>query len=432
MPKDLMPRQEHINALCDRVAAIPQSKSSGIVVSGNEEEKFRKLMAGDFSDYNNDLSRADLGLLNILARRLNNDIYKITDAWLASPLYREKLERTDYRSITILKAIKGEPAPLIDTEEPMVDDGIDEYVVDALTKDHEAWFPLGELSLVCGVSASGKTYWVMVLLEKVRRGAEVWGHTTTPRDYRVLMNDRGPRAMRRTLDKLGLSAEAKGRIIRLTSTQQGRDPAEVLEAACVANPGAEVWFIEGLDMWVKESMKMNILAPILDALQRLAARRNIAIIASVGSSKEKTAEGKDTERYHGRDLIFGSVVWGRKAETIVLISKTDQENENCPRRYSVLVRNGWGERFWMDFHNGELHMVDQPPEKERKYKGPPSRSSLVRLNIIAKFKAGERITYSPALGASDKTYYKCLKEMIAEGKVEKRADGDFYRLPDAG
>jgi hypothetical protein len=62
----------------------------------------------------------------------------------------------------------------------------------------------------------------MVLLEKVRWGAEVWGHTTTPRDYRVLMNDRGPKAMRRTLDKLGLSTEAKARIIRLTSAQQFR------------------------------------------------------------------------------------------------------------------------------------------------------------------------------------------------------------------
>jgi hypothetical protein len=426
-PLEVMPRQAELDALAQCVLAVP--KGIMLAVAGDEEARFKKLWAGDASDYGGNASVADMALVNILARRFDNNPFKIDEEMCKSGLYRPKWDRLDYKWGTIAKVIKGEPAPVFDTEEPepMTDDGVDEYMVNGLTKDHEGWCPRGELSIVGGVSGSGKTYWVMVLLEKVRRGAEVWGHTSTARDYRVLMNDRGPKAMRRTLDKLGLSTEAKTRIIRLTSAQQFRDPAEVLEAACAANPGAEIWFIEGLDMWVKESSKIHILAPILDALQRVAARRNIFIIASVGSSKEKTAEGKETERYHGRDVLFGSVAWGRKAETIVLISKTDPDNENCPRQYSVLVRNGWGERFWMDFHDGELHMVEQPPAKERKYSGPPSRSSLVRLNIIARFKAGERITYSPGLGASDKTYYKCLKEMIAEGKAEKRANGDFYR-----
>jgi hypothetical protein len=425
-PHEVLDRQAQLDALCKRVLAVPKGGIT-LAVAGDEEARFKKLWAGDMSDYQDNHSVADMALVSILARRFDNNPFKIDEEMCKSGLYRPKWDRLDYKWGTIAKVIKDEPVPVFDTEEPMTDDGIDEYVVNALTKEHEGWFPRGELSIVGGVSGSGKTYWTMVLLEKVRRGSEVWGHTTTARDYRVLMNDRGPKAMRRTLDKLGLSAEAKARIIRLTSAQQVRDPAEVLEAAIEANPGAEIWFIEGLDMWVKESMKMNILAPILDALQRLAARRNIAIIASVGSSKEKTAEGKETERYHGRDVLFGSVVWGRKAETIVLISKTDPDNENCPRQYSVLVRNGWGERFWMDFHDGELHMVAQPEPKERKYSGPPSRSSLVRLNVIAHFKAGERITYSPGLGASSNTYYKCLKEMTAEGKVEKRADGNFYR-----
>jgi len=423
-PHELMPRQEQLNLLCKRVAAV--SQPGIVVISGNEDEKFRKLMAGDFSDYAGDLSRADMALVSFLKRRHNNNFFKIDEAWMASPLYREKLERTDYRSMTILKALKGEPV-FDATEETIEDDGVDEYIVDALSKDHEGWFPKGDVSLVGGSSGSGKTYWCMVLLEKARKGADIWGHKSQARDYRVLMHDRGAKGMRRTLNKLGLPPEAKERVIRLSRKQQGLQPAEVLEAAIEANPGVEAWFVEGLDMWFSDALKMNVVAPVLDDLQRLATRSNVAVIATVGAPKEKTAEGRDSERYHGRDALFGSAALARKAETVVLISKTDMDDENAPRQYSVLPRNGRAERFWMSFVDGQLCEVDQPEPKERAYIGPPKRGSVVRLNVIAQFKPGERIVYSPELGASDKTFYKCLKEMIGEGFVEKRDDGFFYR-----
>jgi hypothetical protein len=423
-PRELMPRQEQLNPLCQRVAAV--SKPGIVVISGNEDEKFHRIMAGDFSDYGGDLSRADMALVSFLKRRHNNNFFKIDAAWMASPLYREKLDREDYRSMTILKALKGEPVFDV-TEETIEDDGIDEYVVEALSKDHEGWFPKGDTSLVGGSSGSGKTYWVMTVLEKGRKGADIWGHKSKARDYRVLMHDRGAKGMRRTLNKLGLPPEAKERVIRLSRKQQGLQPAEVLEAAIEANPGVEVWFIEGLDMWFADAKVMNVVAPIMDDLQRVAARGNVAVIATVGAPKEKTKEGSDTERYRGRDALFGSAALARKCETVVLISKTDMDDENSPRQYSVLPRNGRAERFWMSFVNGELCEVDQPEPIARAYIGPPKRGSVVRLNILAQFKPGQRIVYSPQLGASEKTYYKCLKEMISEGLVEKREDGFFYR-----
>ncbi|PYX30486.1 MAG: hypothetical protein DMG80_12170 [Acidobacteria bacterium] len=427
-PASLMPRQTELNALCKHVLSITQSKRS-LVISGNEEEKYRKLMAGDFSDYAGDLSRADLGLLNILARRLNNDMFKMDEAWIKSPLYRDKLERTDYRSATIMKAIKGEPVFTNEDEDVMEDDGIDEYVVEACSKDHEGWFPLGDVSLVGGSSGTGKTYWMMTLFEKVRRGADVWGHTAQARDYRVLMLDRGAKAMRRTLNRLGLPPEAKERVIRVTSAQQLAGPVAVLTETTEREPGAKAWFVEGLDLWLKEANKMSEVAQVLDELQRLATRRNVAIIASVGSAKEKTAEGRDSERYHGRDTLFGSVAWGRKSETIVLISKTDNDplHDDCPRQYSVLVRNGKSEHFWMGFKDGELQIVERPRPKIGK--GPPSKAGLLKLNVFAKFKRGERIRYSPDMGASPKTYYDWLKVAVAEGLIEHR-DGTYW-MPDS-
>jgi hypothetical protein len=416
-PSELMDRQERITKLYNRVARSNGNRNRLTVsVPIDEEEKFKKLWAGETSAYNDDHSVADFALCILLAKKHNCNAFKIDEEFRESGLYREKWERDDYRENTITRAILAvakESSVIFDDpeDEPIEDDGVDEYLVNALTKDHEGWFPKGDVSLIGGSSGTGKTYWLMTLLEKMRRGAEVWGHTAAQRDYRVIMLDRGAKAMRRTLDKLGLSAEARQRVIRVTSKQQEAGPVAVLTELTERNPGAEAWFIEGLDLWLKEAGQIKEVSPVLDELQRLATRRDIAIVASVGAPKEKTAEGRDSERYHGRDTLFGSVAWGRKSETIVLVSKTDNDplHDDCPRQYSVLVRNGRSEHFWMAFKDGELQMVDRPEPKVHIYKGPPSKADMLRRNVLAKFKPGERVLYSPVLGVSEKTYYNWLR-----------------------
>jgi hypothetical protein len=432
-PVTLENRQEEITALYDRVSKIAGRKNQNglrVSVPVSEEARFQKLLAGDMSGHNDDHSAADFALCILLAKKHNCNAFKIDSEFRESGLYRGKWERDDYRETTITRAIVAvaKETPILDNADDVIeDDGVDEYLVNALSKDHEGWFPKGDVSLIGGSSGTGKTYWVMTLLEKVRNGAEVWGHTSTAREYRVVMLDRGAKAMRRTLNKLALSDEARDRVIRVTGAQQTSGPVAVLTAATEGNPGAEAWFIEGLDLWLKEANKMSEVAQALDDLQRLATRRNVAIIASVGSSKEKTAEGRDTERYHGRDTLFGSVAWGRKTETIVLISKTDQDpiHDDCARQYSVLVRNGRSEHFWMDFKDGELRMVSRPEAPEHVYMGPPKKAALLKRNILAQFKPGERIIYSPELGASEKTYYAWLKVAVDEGLIERRDNGHW-------
>src|SRR6185437_13775481 len=107
----------------------------------------------------------------------------------------------------------------------------------------------------------GKTSWAMPLLENIRLGREVWGHKVSkPRDYRVLLHDRSKKAMRRTAKALNMSEDAMQRIIRLSTDQQRRQPAEILQACIDACPGVEVWFIEGLDLWIPDMNKMNVVA----------------------------------------------------------------------------------------------------------------------------------------------------------------------------
>jgi hypothetical protein len=71
-------------------------------------------------------------------------------------------------------------------------------------------------------------------------------------------------------------------------------------------------------------------------------------------------------------------------------------------------------------------MVDQPEAKyfpaEKKHKA----FGLVKLNVFARFKAGDRILYSEALGVSKTTYYDWLKFAAEEGLIEAR-DGGYWR-----
>ena len=201
-PKDLMERQGELNALCERVQAASRSNLT-VCIPQDEEERFRKLWAGDMSELRReDHSRADLALCGILARRFHNDVFKIDEEFRKSALWRDKWERSDYRSLTILKAIKGEPIFDSGDDDPIEDDGPTEYLVDALPEPmHEGWFPKGEVSLIGG-SSGWKTSWAMPLLERIRKGGDVFGHTSKARDYRVLLHDRSKKAMQRTVKSL--------------------------------------------------------------------------------------------------------------------------------------------------------------------------------------------------------------------------------------
>src|SRR3984885_15512870 len=301
-----------------------------------------------------------------------------------------------------MAVVKDAPVIFDDSEDLIEDDGPTEYLVDALSESHEGWFPLGELSLIGGSSGSGKTYWMITLLGKVHRGGDVWGHTARARDYRVLLHDRSPKAMFRTMKALGLPAEARERIIRLSSSQQLHKPAEILEPLIDRNPGVEAWFIEGLDLWIPKQNEMSIVAPILDDLQRLATRRNVAVVATMGAPKQKPKD-----RYFGRDALFGSSAFARKVETVVTITLTDADDGDSTQRYTVFPRNGRVEDLYMGWSANGLVVVDKPADKA----DMNSATGRMGRAVLTKFKPGDQVIYLPELGP-ETTFYRWRKQAV--------------------
>jgi hypothetical protein len=404
-PSNLMPRQTQLDALCTKVAAVTKTALS--VSAPDEAARFAKLWAGDMSDYDDNHSVADMALVNILARRFNNNAFLIDAEFCKSGLLREKWERPDYKWSTIWKVIKGADVVTFSEDEPLEEDGPTEYLVDALSESHEGWFPLGELSLIGGSSGSGKTYWMITLLGKVHKGGDVWGHKAKARDYRVLLHDRSPKAMFRTMKALGLPPEARERIIRLSSAQQLCKPAEILEPLMDHNPGVEAWFIEGLDLWIPKQNEMSVVAPILDDLQRLATRKNVAIVASMGAPKQKPKD-----KYFGRDALFGSSAFARKVETVVTITLTDADNGDSARRYTVFPRNGRVEDLYMGWSANGLVVVDKPVEQT----DDNTATGRMGRAVLATFKPGDQVIYSPEFGP-ETTFYRWRKQAVKDGQL---------------
>lgn len=410
-PPELMPRRQQLDALCEKVAAVTKA---GLTVSAPDDAaRFAKLWAGDMSDYADNHSVADMALVSILARRFNNNAFVIDAEFCKSGLYREKWDRPDYKWSTIWKVIRGaEPVAAFDDEEPMTEDGPTEFLTESPSETEDGWCPLGEVSLIGGPSGVGKTSWVLAMLEKIRHGETVWGHKTKPREYRAILHDRSARGFMRTVRHLRLPPESVKRIVRLSTTQQKMDAAEILEAAIIQNPGVSVWLIEGLDLWCDNMLKMEIVAPFIDSLQRVATRHNVCILGTVGSPKQKP-----DDRYYGRDALFGSATLARKVETIVLISLTDFKDGNSPREYCIMPRNGPEERIYLrwDRDAGALVQCDKPEPVAEEKKLSPAMLRMAQ-NCFHKFKPGDEVLYCPDLGAAS-TFYRWRDQAVADGRV---------------
>jgi hypothetical protein len=224
--------------------------------------------------------------------------------------------------------------------------------------------------------------------------------------------------MFRTMKALGLPPEARERIIRLSSSQQLCKPAEILEPLIDSNPGVEAWFIEGLDLWIPQQNEMSVVAPILDGLQRLATRKNVAVVASMGAPKQKPKD-----RYFGRDALFGSSAFARKVETVVTITLTDADDGGSTRRYTVFPRNGRVEELYMGWSANGLVIVDKPEEEDNSAIGRMGRT------VLAKLKPGDQVLYAPELGP-EATFYRWRKHAVRIGELVYHRGAYFVAQPE--
>lgn len=145
-------------------------------------EKFRRLWAGDTSDYRSP-SEADLALCGMLAFWTGGDAARIDTLFRQSGLYRDKWEREDYRDRTITEVLKGRtefytPQKSIALTNGHRRDSLPEEVGQLLSSvepERVEWLwpgrlALGKIVLVDGDPGLGKSAMVLDLAARVSAG----------------------------------------------------------------------------------------------------------------------------------------------------------------------------------------------------------------------------------------------------------------------
>jgi hypothetical protein len=425
-PSTLMHRQEQLTVLYDRLSKTPKSAGLSITVPTSEDERFKKLWAGELDDYNADHSAADFALCILLAKMHGFNAFRVDTEFRKSGLYRDKWERDDYRETTVTRAIlaawRDEPvlSGVNDDDAMDDDDGPTDFLMDGTDPGKDGLFPFGEVNCIGGPSGAGKTAVMLPALERIRLGQSVWGHPVgKPREYRVLLHDRSKKAMARTARSLHLTDETKKRIVRLTRAQQKADPATILYESIQANPGVSVFFIEGLDLWIPNMKAMQDVAPIIDDLQRVAYRANVCIIASVGAPKQK---GKD--RYFGRDSLFGSSALARKVETVCLMALHDEKDQNSVRHCLVLPRTSRAESLYFTWTDAGFVQTAEPPPVDEASQSAFSRTTQL---VYENAKSNEPIVHQQCFG-SESTFYRWRKWAV-EKQILFQSNGKFFLSP---
>ena len=412
-PKELCERGDALAALVRRVRALEKPHKPGLVLSipQSEEERLRKLMAGDMSDYEGNHSAADFALCVLLAKKHGCNAFRIEEEFNKSPLgLREKwLARADYRQGTITKAIiaaaRSTPLSLADDAEMPVDSP-EEYIVEPTGEDGIAgWAPVGEINLVGGASGIGKTSLLMHVAELIREGRDVCGHPAKAREYRFLSYDRSVRGFRRTAKALRMP-EVADRILRVSPEERRMPVGETLDKYAELYPQVGLWIVEGLDLTCTNPSDMDEVSTLLEGVERVAGRRRLGVIGTVGSAKQKVGEGYVLSR----DKLFGSVAWARRSETVIFVDLYNAENPNGVRRWTVLPRDGKEERFYFEFSNG-LRLCGEPEAK-------PINEVFDAMStaVFTKFKPGERVMHCAAFGAKS-TFYDWRKLALQTGQL---------------
>ena len=328
-----------------------------------------------------DRSAADQAFCNVAAIEHKGDADLIWADYQASAVFQPKWGKREqsFRDLTVKKALefysKIKPVTAVASvasqeigygalnfKYPAVQGTPFDFVLGPAMGSSDGWFPRGDPSLVGGPSGSSKTTLLVDLLEAQKKCETFLGHETFGLPYIIVMADRGENAHKRTAKRMRYDPDVIP--IEYIPTVWGAAALQaILQKIENATPFPAVVFVEGCDTLVENASKMEVVAPFVEGLQKIASHYHIALIGSVGAPKERVGEGYVATR----DNIIGSVVWSRKSETIACLKYVKGDDTDRRRKLVVLPRNAAAEKFPLILEDGRL-VVDHSGGEDSKPK----------------------------------------------------------------
>ena len=246
----------------------------------------------------------------------------------------------------------------------------DDYVLGRHPSTREVdggWFQRGQVSIVGSSSGGGITTLLIDLFKRQFNKEVFYGHPTYGLNYLVVGCDRDESATRTTYRRMGYNPDSIPTDFMPMTLLDDKAVLGILKR--IEKRGEEnipdIVFVEGADGLVEDPGKSQIVAPFMEGLRAIAHHYHIAVILSAGSPKMHI---KDSFK-SGRDNIFGSQMWTRKADTIITIHLVASEPTRKKRVVDVELRNAPSETFNLVFKDGKL-VEDEQTTREQKVAAP--------------------------------------------------------------
>ena len=282
-------------------------------------------------------------------------------------------------------------------------------------------FPGNRVHLIAGASGSGKTTWLMQLIEIWRKGDPVYGFASHPVPFVYLSYDRDIDDFEDTCERLKIEPSTYHFI-----SPEGADMAvplvNMMTRIQTAHPETRLYIVEGLASQTPDG-KINdqkIVGRWLREIQAFCKRYGVTVIGVV-----HTAKTKERDRYREpRAKIAGCAAWGGYSSTVITLEEKDAASESELRELLILPRNSKKLKYTLDFKDGFLTEVEDltPIVKAPKFE--------IWLSTV---QPGEsfNIEQIRACGLSDSRIYTELDRALARHKIEKLGPGNYRKTPDS-
>jgi Bifunctional DNA primase/polymerase, N-terminal/AAA domain len=224
----------------------------------------------------------------------------------------------------------------------------EEFVMEPIGR-FDCWFPLGQVSMIYGASAAGKSTLALQIMEQVAQGGEFLMHQTRARKIVIIALDRNARSMDQTFLRMSIP---NGLFHVETLPEDVWADANLTAPAVnrvIEQHGPEVVLLEGLDTRCTDQTQKGVV-PFMRQFQRIAEHHSVAVIGTWGAPKRQSTR----EAYgNARDAASGSGMVSRMAATMVYV----REDEQGVRHVTCGHRDCAGEKYAMRFKDdGRLHL----------------------------------------------------------------------------
>ena len=225
----------------------------------------------------------------------------------------------------------------------------------------ENLFAIGSVNLLAGMSGGGKSRFSFQLTEEIEQKGLLLGMPSLfPINPIYFALDRTLASVHKTLNTMNCQLRAP--LVSLFDKATAFDELRLPKPSELK--GHNLAIIDGIDCLVPKLTDSREVGRLLFQCSKLAQASDAALLCILGTAKVKEGEGYA----HPRERIIGSSFWGRLSEDIVLISASEEREDQNARVASILPRNAAETNINLTFQGGRLirEILAQPDPNELK------------------------------------------------------------------